>query len=230
MLKKLSLITNFYHCTFNCPYCIWRQSGNFEKYKDFIWTEEFIDYTFESKLREHLKSIPSGHIYSISGGSDPLNCIDSNASIKFYNILHRINKDFGLKYQLHTARIDLLNHLPEAMYDNLDKIALHVLENEDIKNVLDIYNFITQKQIKLRIALVVTSFLKKSFCEKLEHLFKNSNMQISYRELWPVCVHDDLDWFKNASTRNPKNMFVQQADYNTYIMPDLSLTDKFIQE
>lgn len=232
MKRKLSIITNFENCSLNCPYCIWRKSGNYEMYKNCEWTENFINDQFEAKLFkifEETKNVDS-KVYSISGGSDPLISLGKDNSNKFYNILHKLNSKFGMKYQVHTAFIDKLEILPNEMLENVSKVALHIFELTSIDRIEQVGKFLKSKNIELRCTLVINPALKVDFCDYLEYALYKANIQLSYREMWPFYLHKDLAWFKNASLRHLKNQYIEQADYNTYIMPDLSVRDTFVLE
>ena len=231
MSKKLSIITNFTNCMMNCPYCIWKKSGNNEKYADYIWTNEFVKKsTFKALLLTHLDYYKKlNTVYSISGGSDPLVSLGQPASNRFYKILHNSNKKLGMKYQIHTAFKDRLFNLPTQMYDNLDTVVLHIMEDDQYEETCRLKHFLDEKNIKFRVTLVVTPTLKKDFCEKLEDVFKTHGVILSYREMWPKYIHPDMEWFKGIGDRDPRNRFIAQDDYNTYIMPDLNPSNTFIQ-
>lgn len=229
--RKLSIITNFKNCTMNCPYCVWKKSGNADIYTDFEWTEKYVkNRHFKNVLFTHLKSFRTlNDVYSISGGSDPLVDLELPASKHFYKLLHKANKKFKMKYQIHTAFKDTLFKLPSEMYDNLDKVVLHIMENDSIEDTCILKYFLSNKGIKMRVAIVVTPTLKKNFCEELEKMFAANNLPLSYREMWPYYKHPEDEWFRATKERNPINKFISQKDYNLYIMPDLNLTSHFIQ-
>ena len=97
--QKLSIITNFTsNCSMNCAYCVWKCSGNYDKFKNHIWTDEYINNNnFSEKLIAHFqnnKKLLKNFVYSISGGTDPLIAIPSFASMFFIRCSKILIKDF----------------------------------------------------------------------------------------------------------------------------------------
>lgn len=224
-MKGISIITDF-GCQSGCPYCIWRDHRKY-----LMDTERQI-----SSLDALLKERTWIQKFSVSGGGDPLNLHPESRG--FYDSVHRICREQGKKYDIHTS------YSPEMILsffrkhplskDLLNRIVFHASRKRvpHRGNLMELLG-VTQTT-NLRLVYVVTDELDVPYLQNTEktvikHFPKNT--QLSYRELVGDRCRASLEvqeFCKRVSERMENGKFIEQKDYNTYIMPDGSIRDVFL--
>lgn len=216
-MKGLSLITDF-GCKSNCKYCIWKSNENNKRVQN-------IDAQLDT-----LKNILYKGRYqkfSISGGGDPLNNFYLN--YQFWKRINWMSFLYNVKYDIHTSYENYFYHRI-WFGDALNKFVFHATPK---RNPINIFKKTIENQIKLRICYVITDDINIEFLSKMEE-FVNKNkefLQLGYREyvgdVYKPRKEVD-DFCKSVEERVPTGKYIYQNDYNTYIMPDGTITEKFL--
>lgn len=225
--KGISLITDF-GCLSSCPYCIWR---NHKKYR----------HNPENQIKTFLGLISSGNRtlrkFSLSGGGDPLNLHPDRKG--FYDAIHKICKKHGLVYDIHTSYsvekiLEFFEMFPEAA-EHLHRIVFHA-SRERIPFVSSLSRF---KELlgrtRLRIVYVVSEELDLPYLREIEESLSRDfpeDVQLSYRELVGerFRASEEVQSFcETVSERRKTGKYINQKDYNVYIMPDGTTTETFLE-
>lgn len=208
-MKGLSIITNF-GCTTNCPYCIWKNHKLNNKTSDDLIINKLNDFISTNKI-------------SLSGGGDPLN--EPEKHEKFWKNLINICQTKNTKIDIHTSysnHIKIINKIFNKQLIN--RIVIHSSLDRFYKQIDKIGNF------KYRFNFVVTNELDISKLIKIEKILKDRHIQLAYRELVSdCCVNQNISTFcKSISERYDLGRYVNQNDYNVYLMPNGQITDNFL--
>lgn len=228
--KGLSVITNF-GCKSNCEYCIWKNTINYIKYQFYNHIHAQL-FSLKSFLIQH----PDIEKFSLSGGGDPLNL--TTTSLNFYKNLNNICYELNKKYDIHTSYFinDIEKFLNVTNSDTfLRKIVYHASLDRIPEPILLKEFKKLEKNFDLRIVYVITDSLTIEYLNQVEEILKNNfkNIQLSYREYVGTKYLPSKhvkEFCKNVSKRLKNSRFIEQNDYNYYIMPDGSITEKFLEK
>lgn len=230
MIKGYSIITDF-GCKNTCKYCIWKHNKiRNNRYPLFL-----------NSIENFIKSIPDNiPKFSISGGGDPLNNFEKNK--EFWNLIYKCCIKYNKKLDIHTSYIDydLFNH---SFFKNiLNKLIFHGNVQLDLNKIflykqsyklIDILDF--NKLYDLRIVYVLDNTINNfESITRFEKFAYNNDIQIAYRELVNLTNDNNLnissdinEYCLNINERYNKGRYVNQNDYNLYLMPDGKVYDKF---
>lgn len=227
-MKGLSIITNF-GCKSDCHYCIWKSSTNHNLYKYYNINGQLNALT--NFLLEH----PELDKFSLSGGGDPLNV--TLDSLAFYDRLNAICFKYDKKYDIHTSYSvkDIQKFLQlTSSRPFLRKIVYHASSCRiPFPNMLKQFKEL-ERFFSLRFVYVITDSLSLEYLIKAEDIIQNyfNGAQLSYREYVGTQftpTEEIKEFCKNVTNRMENSRFIEQNDYNYYIMPDGSIAEKFLE-
>lgn len=213
----LSIITNF-GCDFRCPYCIWRNnSDNHSKYP-VITSNPLNDTEFKKLLLENKTDV-----ISLSGGGDPLYRFSEQNSVsrQFLNDLDKMN----IKYDIHSMNTkELINAI--NTYNNIHKVVVHIRLKQLNLDYIKLIEIAKSKNVQVRFALVLDG-VSDTDIAMLEEIFRDVQFSLR-RHVTKDGISEVSDYAKTINERNPLHMFIEQKDYNTYLMPDNTITTEFL--
>lgn len=216
--KKLgfSIITNF-GCKYNHWYCVWK---NFHKLKNFHTTFENTDW---EKLDELIKWYPGKKI-NVSGGLDPLYNYRKNR--KWWNRLFRVAEANGKLLDVHTREFVF----EKSFLSKVNKLVISFDDLEEIRHQVVRY---CSKQIKIRLAKVITGETTLEELIKIVDFGKKYGFQITFKELYGFDDKKNFFKLKNKMKKlydfkKLKIRFLEHGDYNIYYMPDNKIYEKFL--
>lgn len=230
MIKGYSIITDF-GCKNICKYCIWKHNKiRNNKYPHFL-----------NSIESFIKSIPNNiSKFSISGGGDPLNNFEKNKN--FWNLINTLCIKYNKKIDIHTSYIDFFNFDHKYFKNILNKFIFHgnvqlnLKETFLYKNVYKLNDILKFKDYyDIRIVYVLDSNIDSfEALHRFETFCYVNNIQIAYRELVNITkderlnIKEDINSFCiNVQERYNLGRYVNQNDYNLYLMPDGKVYDKF---
>lgn len=218
MSKGISIITNF-GCNRHCSYCIWKTHS----LKDYMGPFNLPAITAFLTKFQHLAKV------SISGGGDPLNPLQSvyspvniKAWTGWWDHVMEVTHLLNMKLDLHT-RAKIYNK-DWIKWESFNRVSF----SSDVLDYDVPFLESLVKKTKVRIVHVVTSQTTIQTVIDYASFAQKHNCQLTFKE--PVMYDDNgryqslKDYFKGLQIA----YFLDAGDYNTYLMPNGLVYDKFL--
>jgi hypothetical protein len=205
--SNISVITNF-GCRADCWYCIWKKHPLREVQLETDW----------QKLENFLHSNKEKGKVSVSGGGDCLYKYDEYE--KWWQRFFKITDELNMKVDVHSRE--------KFMHQDFwrDRINRCVFSSDVFSDDVDFFKYILNLT-RLRITHLITSYTTNKLIEDYIEFSDEHNCQFTIKQL---VGFDDMGRYKEIRNRYPNVFYLDEGDYNTYYMPDNSITDSFMMQ
>jgi len=215
--KPISIITNYKECPHKCWFCIFKNHKMNNVYGP---TEESI-----KKFLIKYKNLGYNK-FSISG-SDVIFEQYTGYQLWWDNF-HKICRELEFKYSIHTkSRIRFISYLKN---DFLYKI---VLSTEKLSDIASYIYWLQEIKVdkEIRIVKVIDDKTTKEDVSNYIQFAKLTDIQLTFKQLHGYNDNNNFKTYKHMfKNKYDKLVFLDDGDYNIYLMPDGKEYDKFIIE
>ena len=164
--------------------------------------------------------------FSISGGGDPLYRFEENKL--WWSKLIKLSNDMNKVFDIHTSKPEEMIEIYQFFKYSMNRLVIH--SSIERWNPL-LYSTLISMGIKIRLNFVVTNELSDYYIDLFNDFCIRNNCQLAYRKL----VSNDesikpLDKVVDKCKHNIHHLirYVEQKDYNYYLMPDGSVQETFL--
>ena len=200
----ISIITNF-GCSKSCWYCVWKTHHLVKEKQETDW----------DKLEVFLRNNKHKQKVSVSGGGDPLYNYVNNTS--WWEKLFALADKFGIMVDVHTREQldneDFWSRIHKCVF-SVDSLYAHMP-----------FLLKLNQWIKIRVCYVVTRYSSPEDIKGFASLCDYLAWEFTLKEL---VIYDDLGMYQNIKATQPNLYCLDAGDYNTYYMPNNTVTTSFM--